>query len=294
MEPAVPHSELRLHDRTEPGAPYFARYATIDTAEGSRATGFFSVDYYNVIAIMAGEVGCVLPDGRGRMKQVVMRAGDMYMWRPQDKYGIRPMGECSFVDVGFPPGDWRTFATMTGIEWTAVTAPETPHARFDPSDPAATRPFEQVCAALDRGATMVDLVKFWVEIMPILVPSRSRPERGFGAPAWFLRSMDAMREEENLRMGVSRFLELAHVSSRQLARTSQKYFEMTPTDLVADLRIRHAARLLSTTSESIGSISDRCGFSSPAYFSNRFRLAMAASPRAYRQRFLGEYLGASR
>jgi len=79
----------------------------------------------------------------------------------------------------------------------------------------------------------------------------------------------------------------ALVSRRQLARATQRYYGMTPTDLVADLRMRHAARLLSTTEESIGAISRRVGFEDAAYFSNRFRRATSVSPREYRDRARG-------
>lgn len=63
-----------------------------------------------------------------------------------------------------------------------------------------------------------------------------------------------MREEENLRGGLPRLVELAHVTPSHLTVTSRRYFQKTPTGLLADLRLRHAAVLLSRTSESIGAI----------------------------------------
>jgi AraC-like DNA-binding protein len=64
--------------------------------------------------------------------------------------------------------------------------------------------------------------------------------------------------------------------------------------LVTELRLRHAAILLSTTSESIGSIARRCGFTSVAYFSTCFRREHGLTPREYRARAFGRFAGEHR
>jgi transcriptional regulator GlxA family with amidase domain len=57
---------------------------------------------------------------------------------------------------------------------------------------------------------------------------------------------------------------------------------MTPTNLIADLRLEHAAALLAATSDPIAEIASRCGFASQSYFTRCFTAAHSLSPRAFR------------
>lgn len=112
--------------------------------------------------------------------------------------------------------------------------------------------------------------------------------------AWLITACRAMAAEENLRAGVPRLAELAAVSRSHLARTMQATFGHSPVEHVTELRLTHAAALLTSSDEPVGSIAQRCGFASVSYFSRQFSNRFGISPRPYRtqrvndqQRLLG-------
>jgi AraC-like DNA-binding protein len=277
--------DVRLTHWIAPGAPYFARY-TAPTTQWQNASGvYFRRDYWEVTAILAGQAQNLVLGPGARTRTEVIRAGRMYLWRPQDHHALVPIdgGPLDFVQVGFTAADWQLFADLLGIRSALYSADRPPSADFDLGDAAVLAAFDDAVRALEGTPTMADLVRFLVGIVPRLLPVGSG-HTGLGGPAWLVAGVEAMREEANLRGGLPRLLELVRVGRRQLARATARQYAMTPTELVADLRLRHAARLLATTSEGIASISRRVGFDDPSYFSNRFRRATSVSPREYRDR----------
>lgn len=63
----------------------------------------------------------------------------------------------------------------------------------------------------------------------------------------------------------------------------QKYFQQSPQDYLATFRLTKASELLSTTTLSIESISNSCGYGDPATFSKAFKRWMGVSPSGYRK-----------
>ena len=61
------------------------------------------------------------------------------------------------------------------------------------------------------------------------------------------------------------------------------YLGTTPTRYLTSIRMKFAQRCLEDCSLSIKTISDRCGYENPLYFSNVFKAHFGCSPRAYRK-----------
>jgi AraC family transcriptional regulator, dual regulator of chb operon len=99
-----------------------------------------------------------------------------------------------------------------------------------------------------------------------------------------VRACAAMYDEENLRAGLPRLLELASVSHGHLARSMSAHYGCRPVEFVNNARLSHAAVLLATTADSVGRIAERCGFSSQSYFDRLFHARYGRAPRAYRER----------
>jgi AraC-like DNA-binding protein len=241
-------------------------------------------DYVEIMAIVGGDGLHRIDsdDGSSRTERLV--PGQLFLFRPRDQHaliGLEPDG-VTVVHVAFPIPAWHAFAALAalGDGWSTATAP--PSVTFTPGDPAVLRPFEiAIERYLDRPVEN-DLIRFWTDIVPILVPS-TRGRSSGPTPAWLTRSIEALRDERELRGGVTRLRELSHVSATHLGRAVRQHFGMTPTDLVGQFQVERAAFLLGTTQDSIAMISDRCGFSSPSYFSKRFRESHGMSPREYRR-----------
>ncbi|WP_053202876.1 helix-turn-helix transcriptional regulator [Jiangella muralis] len=274
------------------GAPFYANSIVLRRHAPHRHH-----DYVEVMAITAGEGEHAIISGGRVVERSPMTPGQLYLFRPRDVHSFEATTESGLgiINVAMPVSVWQRFASLTGLDpsWSRSSRP--PMVTFEPGSPLVMGPLESAVERFHSGqASMLDLLRFWGDIIPLLLPAPRQDQPGFGAPTWLLAGVDAMLEEENLREGVPRLLQLAYVSPAHLSRVTRQYFGMTPTDLVANLRIRHATMLLSTSLDSVSRIAERCGFSSPSYFSNCFRRATLMSPREYRSRLLGGYFGTPR
>ena len=93
--------------------------------------------------------------------------------------------------------------------------------------------------------------------------------------------------KEHFRENISldMLAKIAHVSKHHLSHTFTKEYGISPISYLLSLRIQESRELLSTTNYPLSHIARVAGFSSPSYFSQRFRLAEGMSPAQYRQKF---------
>lgn len=75
----------------------------------------------------------------------------------------------------------------------------------------------------------------------------------------------------------------ANICTRECQRIFAQYLHCSPTEYIMEQRIYKAAELLPDTELSITEIALCCGFSSPSYFSQRFRKCTGRTPKEYRR-----------
>jgi AraC-like DNA-binding protein len=269
---------------TATAAPFFATELVVYT------TGMLRRSYLEIMLITEGTGRLQILEESDEATSRIVRPGTMLLFQPSDSARFVVRGEGGLVTryVSFSGLDWASFAAMVGFDSVRATASRLRTIATDPTDPTVLAPFELAIERFRSGPTRLDLVRFLTDTVPLLFPgSRAVDASQRGAPDWLVTSLEAMRSEENLRVGVPRLLELAHVSSSYLSVNVRRYFDTTPTNFVLGLRLRHAGILLATTPQPITDISVRCGFGSVSYFSNAFKNRYHSSPRDYRVRSHG-------
>jgi AraC-like DNA-binding protein/mannose-6-phosphate isomerase-like protein (cupin superfamily) len=237
-------------------------------------------DFHEIMGVVAGQGEHLLETGTQPLQ-----AGDVVLVRPRDSHAIRGLvpGGLEFVNIAFPSSAWHAFLDLTRTNstgsWDAARHPVT----FRPADrEAVTGVFEMALRRFQAEPAEFDLVRFWIDLLPLVSPEQLPAQAGVKAPTWLTRACAAMRAEDNLRAGVRRLQELAGVSPAHLSRSLRAAYGMTPTDFVADLRLERAASLLAATSDPVAEIATRCGFASQSYFTRCFTAAHQLSPRAFR------------
>lgn len=75
----------------------------------------------------------------------------------------------------------------------------------------------------------------------------------------------------------------AHVNKYYLIHSFHREFGISPIGYLTERRLRESRYLLENTNLSLSQISHMVGFSSPSYFSQRFRRHMGLSPKDYRK-----------
>jgi AraC-like DNA-binding protein len=280
MVAIAPGRNLHL-GQVAPGSPFVARTITY-----GRTGWYRRSDYISISTVLAGEgrLVCAANDREPTIRPLT--TGTMFMLRPRDLTSLEGAGAHGFTVayVAFPISSWRSFAGLAGLDSSWATAALPPSGTVTADDPDGAPAFLRAIERFEASPTIFDLVRFWSSVVPRLLPAAATPASSPpGVPAWLAEALEDMRHDASLRGGVPRLLELCRVTSGHLATVTRRFYGCTPTEMVAELRLRRAADLLRTTPDGIGEIATRCGYSSLVYFSGRFRQAYGISPREYRQ-----------
>lgn len=79
-------------------------------------------------------------------------------------------------------------------------------------------------------------------------------------------------------------VELANVSQEHLTRSLVKYYHITPSRLIGQLRMEWATRMLRESGLPITTIALQCGYNSISYFNRTFKALYKDTPSGYRRR----------
>ncbi|MBF8190238.1 helix-turn-helix domain-containing protein [Nonomuraea sp. K274] len=261
------------------GLPYHAALVPVTGSRRDRPEPHSHADFHEFVFVTAG--AGVQWVGETEMP---LRAGDVVLVRPHDRHEFAGTAdeEMRFINIAFASARWHAFADLAGlagtVDWDRRDLP--PLARADPAGPVAAE-FARVLGAYSGVPRALDLVRLWTAVIPMLERAGGTPvdER----PGWLVSACVAMNREENLREGLPRLLAMAAVSSGHLARSMRRHYGCTPIAFIARRRLEHAALLLLTTTEGIGQIAQRCGFSGQSYFGKLFHETYGMAPRDYRE-----------
>ena len=124
---------------------------------------------------------------------------------------------------------------------------------------------------------MADLfTRFFIDEINMLSESR--------VPAWLEDLCEKMRTPQNFVAGLKRMHKLAGCTKEHLCKSFKKYLNKTPTEFINELRMSHAARMLSDTDEEIYAIAYDLNIQSLSRFYHLFKKYYAVSPAKYRLR----------
>lgn len=92
------------------------------------------------------------------------------------------------------------------------------------------------------------------------------------------------RFEKNMGAAISpaTLAEESELTSQKLIRLTKKLYGITPTQLIAKIRIAAACRQLEETDKSIADIAFSCGFSDHSAFARAFKASTCVTPSVYR------------
>jgi AraC-like DNA-binding protein len=127
----------------------------------------------------------------------------------------------------------------------------------------------------DRGGRIVGVAGF----------SR-RVERLRGAPAalhQLAKAVDTLHRKHADPLGTAALAKEAGLSTSQFERTFRKAFGTSPRKYLLRVRIEHACRRLSESSETIAMVAQHCGFYDHAHFTRAFVAEKGISPSRFRK-----------
>lgn len=101
-------------------------------------------------------------------------------------------------------------------------------------------------------------------------------------PAWLIAAEERIRQRYRTAITVGDIAREVGVNPATLARGYRRRFGCTVGERIRALRVRHAARELSETTEPLSDIALRAGFYDQSHFTNVFRRTLGVTPSAFR------------
>lgn len=245
-------------------------------------------DFYEVFYVLEGTIAHVI-------NGITMKlaAGDLVFIRPEDCHSLSGK-RFHMINVSFPAKSWKAYCALAGLD-------ETPFLNPAVAPPPVFRVPEdrrQACAAvfgrvlracqqtLPERVARQALCRFWPAVLDYFLPEEQDAQTGADqqkpCPVWLSHACRAMYEQDNLRGGLARFVEVSGVTRAHLTRTLKAWRGQTPTEFINELRLRRAAMLLSVTPADTIDIAMECGFENIGYFYLLFRRRFGKSPRIWR------------
>ena len=109
-------------------------------------------------------------------------------------------------------------------------------------------------------------------------------DRDSDVPFWLENAYRKMRDPRNFIEGKERLFALAGKAREHTTRCMKKYYGITPTDYINELRLSYAANLLVSSNLNATEICYECGFQNVSWFYNEFTERFGLPPGQYKKR----------
>ena len=101
-------------------------------------------------------------------------------------------------------------------------------------------------------------------------------------PPKFAGALASFEKDMGSAISPASLAEMSALTPQKLIRLTKKLYGITPTQLIAKIRIAAACRQLEETDESIADIAFSCGFSDHSAFARAFKSSTSVTPSDYR------------
>lgn len=210
--------------------------------------------------------------------------GDLVFIRPADCHGLQGQGdETHLVNIVFPPSIIKSIGKRHALQnrlfWSAAALPH--RTRRDIRQLAelshrAVQLEKSPRTALSAEAFLLPLLTDLVSGAPTL------PDQ---VPDWLEHACTAAYKPEVFRDGAAGFVRASGRAHAHVSRTVQRFLGETPSEYVNRIRMAHAARTLTGTSDGLAEIATECGVANLSHFHRLFRDAHGMTPNQYRKQF---------
>jgi AraC family cel operon transcriptional repressor len=258
-------------------APHLA--AARHVADADQEPRWHDHDYYELFWVEAGQGWHLRPDG-----DEPLEAGDGRCIRPPDVHTFRTAASgLRWINVAINPGSMRALRQRFGAElgWWPWDG-DRPHAfRLNPAD--ATRLAHDVQSLPTLDQRRLDLEWFMLGLLRCL--EAPGLDSAGPAPSWLADAIQAVAHDPRaLQLGIPALVRACGRSERHCNRALRAQHGLSAGELLRQLRLEHAARLLHFSQRPIAAIALDSGFEHLGTFYRCFKQRYGTSPRRFRAR----------
>lgn len=244
-------------------------------------------NYYELFLVVRGNACHIV-----NSKEQLLSEGQLLFIRDFDvhEYVSRDDNYFEFINLAFSK---ETFQEMLDFLGTGFPRDALLSAQFPPGvslSPGEKEKLAYSFIELNQNSDK-DYVRFKARSLLVYIFSRFffhySDETG-RIPSWLQVTYEKMRLPQNFMAGAARMYELSGRSREHLTRSLKQYYDTTPTALVTELRLEHAANLLLISNLHVTDICYECGFGNLSWFYKIFAKKYGVTPIAYRKRYKDE------
>jgi AraC family cel operon transcriptional repressor len=258
----------------QPGAQIHLTRAMLTPA---RPKSLHDHDFFELFWVQNGKVRHHLADSTQTLNE-----GDIVFLRPGQHHALQGRGEHALVvSLCIHPATIKALAKRHP----ALQG----HLFWSDSGPVQTHRDIRQLAALNHTAVVLershcDTLAAEAFLLP-LCADLTADAFPSDLPDWLADACKAAKDPAVFRDGSAGLVSLTGKAHPHVSRMMRKHLGLTPSDYINDIRMRHAARALTTDSEPISEIAADCGIPNMSHFHKLFRAAHGLTPLQYRQKF---------
>ncbi|MCF7802623.1 MAG: AraC family transcriptional regulator [Candidatus Marinimicrobia bacterium] len=242
-------------------------------------------DFYEVFLITRGGVKHMINSEERQLEE-----GDLVFIRPEDMHYYSPENgrQCELINLAFSKEVQGQLFDFLGesVDKANLMESKFPYcvSLEDVEKEVLTRKLENL-NTLSRERTSKIKGYFRALLVDIFVEyfQQESEEEHANIPEWLERLISKLSEKENFIRGIDALYEMSPHTPEHLARVFRKFFGVTPTQYINNLRLNYAANKLSFSTESITEIAMDCGFNNLSHFYHLFKNEYQMSPGDFRK-----------
>lgn len=242
----------------------------------TRPKALHSQDFPELFWVQNGKIRHHLPDG-----VTTLCEGDVVFMREGDAHALQGRGEQALVvSLTLHPQliealGKRHKALPNQFFW--ADGPQTLHL-----DTKALIALNQATLKLEQSPR--DRFSAEAYLLPLFA-AWLRPDTPANAPDWLNAALIAADDPAVFRDGAAGFVALTGQTHPHVSRTLKRLTGQSPSELINNKRMRHAAQQLTGTTDPLAEIAADCGIPNLSHFHKLFRTAHGLTPHAYRRKF---------
>lgn len=135
----------------------------------------------------------------------------------------------------------------------------------------------------DTTAKKLKIRSFILDVFINYFINRSEKTHSDQVPLWLEVTREKMKKPANFVAGIKRMVEISGKSQEHVSRSLKKYYNITLSEFVNDLRLNYAVNLITNTNLKITDICYESGFGNIASFYTLFQKSYGESPKKFRE-----------
>lgn len=220
----------------------------------------------------------------------LLKEGSLAFVRPTDvhQHVFHPEKKCRLVNITFDEATAQDIFSFLGdgfpvAKLMAEPLPPTVLLHQREKESLLRRMEDLCCIDIQDKAQLKQRLRVLLAQILSVYFSNAVKDDGDGAPQWLETVCERMRQQQNFCEGIDKMVELSGKTREHLARSLKKYYGISTSEFINDLRLNYAANMLKNSSIPVGELCYGCGFQNLSWFYNAFRKKFGITPRQYRE-----------